>query len=562
MYSVTCDGSLLLNKLSPIYTLHDPILHLEANEAGSFEFDIYDNHPNFNIVNLIASKIKIYKKGSLYWLGRAKQKTNESKREKHYYCEGCIAYLKDSLVPPYDFSGSPEEFFRMVINGHNSVVSDDQKFEIGTCTATDPNDYIVRSSINYDSAYNIIKEKLIDHYGGYLYVTFDQDERPVLNYYIESPYTCNQFVEFGENLISYEEEIFYDEMYTACVPLGAKVQQTVEEEDGESRVIEKRLTIGSINDGLDYLLNDELVASYGIRFAPTSLTTWDDVTVATNLKTKGENWLQESGSKHKETVTLDAVDISTIKQGLSSFEFLWNIGFKSSRVVDPVFYILSDLYIDLNLGANVSITLGDTKSVYTGVVSQAVANVSNRVDTIAADYTTKQEAHQVAETVIETTTRIQTEAARIISEVMEEYRTSIESSGALYNDIKELKSQIEQLSNQVTTSFTYYNQVGDSVKQIQSWVTIIPQTETQNVGIIISHSDSAVKIKVQNDKIYFYTGDDDDPNILMWQDSETLHIDRVEIQSLIVGEQGKQLVYKIVGTGANTSVAFVGRLVL
>ena len=220
----------------------------------------------------------------------------------------------------------------------------------------------------------------------------------------------------------------------------------------------------------------------------------------------------------------------------------------------------------MNRSANVEINLGSEQKVYTGLVSSGVSEVANQVSTILSDYTTHQESQQVAETVIETTTQIQTQANAIISQVLEAYYTKAQIDDKFVEDVYSLKSQVEQLATSITASFTYYNSIVDaltsSVTEIQSWVTIVPETPTQSVGVIIGNSASAIKLKLENDILYFYVGDDTAPVVLMWLDHETLHIDRVEIQSLSIGVTGKMLDFKIVGSGENTCVFFQGRLVL
>ena len=552
MYTVKCDGNLLMNKLIPEFNLGEAVLSLTANTAGSLIFVIYDSHPFYESINMLVSRIKVYKNGSLIWLGRPRLKVDEGRRAKRYQIEGCLSFLKDSYVAPYDFSGSPEAFFQYVITQHNNSVADDQKFVIGNCTVTDPNDYIVRSSISYDNAYNVLQEKLVNHFGGYLYITFNQDDRPVLSYLQDVPNTSSQLIEFGKNLVSFSQEMLYDEFYTACIPLGAKIEGT-----------DERLTIKSVNDSVDFLVNTTLAEQYGLRYAPTNLTTWDDVTVAANLKTKGQDWLSNVGVKYKDTIMLSAIDISVIEQNVGPLNYLWKVGFKP-KGGSAIYYVVSQQEIDLNSAANLTVTLGETKSVYTGLISNAVSNVSSRVDVIEADYTTKQDSQIIAETVIETTTEIQTQAAAIIAQVLESYYTKGQVDDMFVEQLTELSSSITQLSNSVTTSFEYYQAIIDgntsSINNILSWVKIVPETPNQSVGIIIGNSESAVKFKVENDILYIYTGDDTAPNMLMWLDAETLHIDNVEIQQLSIGVTGKLLTFRIVGTGNNTSAAFIGRM--
>lgn len=551
MYTVRCDNDLLLNKFVQGRTLIEPTLRQKANSIDLLTFDIAPLHPCYNSIHALISKIKVYDDGVLYWLGRAKTIKGSGKNTKSVVCESCLSYLKDGVVSPYEFTGSPAEFFKFIIDSHNATVSDSQKILEGTCTITDPNNYIVRSSTTYDSPWNVLNDKMIKKFGGYLYVTFDVNETPILNYYKEPPYTCSQTVEFGENLSSYEESFLYDTFYTACIPLGV--------EDNETGI---RLNISEVNDGSEMLVNDVLAAQYGIRIAPVNLTTWDDVTMAANLKVKGQDWLDNVGIKHKETARLNAIDISRIRQGIGSFKFLWNVGLKL-RGRDTVYYVLSQLDLDLNRAANVNITLGDTKDSYTGLVTEQIGNAQEEVlSVVESEYTTYQQSQQIAETVIETTSQIQIQANAIISQVLESYYTKEEVDGKIQDDLLSLASQVKQLSDQVSTSFTYYQKLGNSVTEIKSWVTIVPETPNQSGGIIIGNSASAIKLKLENDMLYFYVGEDTAPVVLMWLDHDTLHIDHVEIQRLSVGVTGKMVDFRIVGSGVNTCVFFSGRLVL
>ena len=62
-------------------------------------------------------------------------------------CEGDLAYFNDSILRPYNFNGSIENYLYMVIESHNSQVGDDKKFTLGDVTVTDPNDYYSASNL-------------------------------------------------------------------------------------------------------------------------------------------------------------------------------------------------------------------------------------------------------------------------------------------------------------------------------------------------------------------------------------------------------------------------------
>lgn len=100
--------------------------------------------------------------------------------EKQVSCEGELAFLLDSVQRPYDFlSGdnytTVEKLFAFYINNHNSQVDEAHKFKVGNITVEDPNNYVVRSDSQYLTTWESINQKLINSYGGYLWVRHEAD---------------------------------------------------------------------------------------------------------------------------------------------------------------------------------------------------------------------------------------------------------------------------------------------------------------------------------------------------------------------------------------------------
>ena len=106
--------------------------------------------------------------------GRMVNEEQGINNSKNIEVEGSLAYLNDSIVRPYEFNGTPAEHFTNLINNHNSQVADYQKFQIGTITVTDPNDYIIRSSINYANTWKVLSEDLLNKLGGYLRIRYEE----------------------------------------------------------------------------------------------------------------------------------------------------------------------------------------------------------------------------------------------------------------------------------------------------------------------------------------------------------------------------------------------------
>ena len=170
MYTVTLDGAYLHHPKIEEYKITDAVLNLEVNKAGMFEFTIFPNHPLFGAIRRLKSVIEVYDDGVLIFRGRPLNDTYNLYKDQTIQCEGDLAYFNDSILRPYNFNGSIENYLYMVIESHNSQVGDDKKFTLGDVTVTDPNDYIVRANSDYVKTWDEIKSKLIDNLGGYIRV--------------------------------------------------------------------------------------------------------------------------------------------------------------------------------------------------------------------------------------------------------------------------------------------------------------------------------------------------------------------------------------------------------
>src|SRR5699024_4036544 len=85
--------------------------------------------------------------------------------------------------------------------------------------------------------------------------------------------------------VSYE--IDPTEVITRLVPLGTQIDSENEEATDASKA---RLTIADVNNGVDYLDDEDLIDEFGI--IERSIV-WDDVTNPERLLTNGKRFLRE-----------------------------------------------------------------------------------------------------------------------------------------------------------------------------------------------------------------------------------------------------------------------------
>lgn len=248
IYRVLLDGSDILDYKNPDYTLLSPFLQMEVNTAGSFEFTLPPNHPLYSALNPITSTVEVYEDEELLWFGRPVEIRTDYFTQKKVYCEGALAFFNDSVQRPREFeSVSLHSFFRTVIDSHNSQVAENRRFTVGQITIPDKTVY---RKLNYDTTFDVLKKQCLNAEGGYLFVRREGGVN-IIDWLSEMPYSCNQPVEFGLNLLDLSSGFDGSTIATCVIPLG--------ETDAETG---QPLTVESVNSGSD-TIESEAAAVYG-----------------------------------------------------------------------------------------------------------------------------------------------------------------------------------------------------------------------------------------------------------------------------------------------------------
>ena len=425
MYRINYDDFLLHDLQVPSehgYYLINPILKEEVNKVAELEFEIKSTHPNFSRLEHLVPSIELKKDGKTIFKGRIKREKQDMNKSKQVICESILAFLFDSVVRPYTFQGSPEDLIKFFVDNHNSQVDVDKQFKLGKTTGAnlDPNEYINRSNTNYSNTYDEIQDKLLN-IGGYFYVRYEDDGN-YLDWVDDFTDDVGQIVslqviEFGNNLKDITVENDASNTYSVVIPIGAEI----ENEDGTKT----KLTIASVNEGLDYLINEAALNKYGWIVAPIEKTTWKDVTVAENLKTKGQELLDQQGVMLKSTLELNAIDLNVIDGAIDSFEMYQYVRVQSTPHGISKIFLLTKKETPITKPDNMTITLGETKDTLTGIQMNN-DKVIKEVGFIIADYEVNkelinQEINEIRQEVINNTSLIEQTDEQIRLDVSKEY---------------------------------------------------------------------------------------------------------------------------------------------
>ena len=382
MYKVYCDKWLLYDGSTEELKIINPKLDLEVNKTGSFTFTIYPSHPYYKMQKKLKSIVTVHQKKEVIFRGRILNDEKGFRNEKQVTCEGELAFLLDSKQRPYKFQGDIPELFQRFIDNHNAQVEEEKRFKVGKVTVKDANGYINRSDTQYLSTYDSIFKKLIDTHGGYL--NFRHEADGVYIDYLEDFTRLNsQDIELCKNILDLKEITKGEDIATAIIPLGAKIKNEADTKAEAEE--EKRLTIESVNDGKDYVFNEEAVEKFGWIF---KTITWDDVTLPENLLKKANEELANAFSFVK-SLEISAVDLSGTDNKISSFRVGTYNNVKSPLHDIEELLLVTKLSINLANPKSDKMTLGKTFKSLTdqnNEGSDILGDIIDRVDKVEGDY--------------------------------------------------------------------------------------------------------------------------------------------------------------------------------
>lgn len=404
------------------YKLINPILTLGLNRTGSLSFSVPYSHPNLDKIDVMRSVIKIYrihknkadKSWSKKWIYSGRPVTSEEDfyRTGKMECEGVLAYLIDSRVRPYEFSGAPADYLDQLRLQHNSQVGPGKQFLRGNVDVSDVdnNNYITRASSDYPNTLDEVNDKLVDLLGVYISAR-DEDGDLYLDCTSSLPHNA-QKIQFSKNLLDLVRKKDATTIYTAVIPLGAEEETEKGETTGKRLTIQYYCPSGQPDDweeyftdyctrtgsekegyqytfltgdtapeweedtyfyGLDYIYDRSLREKYDIIATPAP---WDDVTLQSNLFRKGKQYLQTC--LLTDALTVSAVDLSLTTDDVESFFLGW-VTFVSRPHGLNKEMLLSEMRIPLLDPLNAVFTVGSTIETLTEKTNRAQKEINNQI---------------------------------------------------------------------------------------------------------------------------------------------------------------------------------------
>ena len=545
MYQIKCDDFILYDQREDELIVGNPKCKLEVNTVGSASFDIYATHPHYNRPQKLRSVFEISQDGYVIFRGRMTEDSRDFDNMKAIDLEGAMAYFNDSIVRPYAFpddwegnaayqsakqSGNVVEFFlSWLIDNHNSQVEEFQQFKLGNVTVNDPNNYISFESSNYDNTWATIESKLFKgSLGGYLCIRYEDDGN-YIDYVSDFEYTNVQRIEYGKNLLDIKSDSDATETYSAVLPLGMKIKDIVDGSDDESRLTISSLPDGKITDDIyksgDTIYSQKAVENYGFIYAPPKETTFEDVSLAENLQTKGIEYLSGTGVMLKNTITINAVDLHFTDEEIAAFRIYRNVLVYSKPHEHEGMYKLTKLDIDILKPQNTKITLGDTTQTLTDANKSIKQNFGNTVQTIKIVTDNQQiELTELQQSITSQSTSLVQTCEEIILEATE----TLAMTADLESFKETVQAQMKVLSDSITLNMTSLTDRIENVDgDLQEKFNTITKYFTFDIdGLTIGQADNPYKVVIDNDRFSMLVNNVE----VLWLDAEgKAHIPEVEV---------------------------------
>ena len=488
MIQIYADNVLVYESRLAEYALQSLTLSRGLNVGGTAVITMPPHHPAYDAFVAFRTIVEVYKDGNLRFRGRALPPADDFYNMRTVTCEGERCFFQDAVSRPYLYQDSPAMIFAELLHAYNSQVEAFKQFKLGTVTVTDPNDYIRLESEAPESILDTIN-KLVERCGGYIVFTTDEDGARVANWYEELGYRSGQVIDFGSNLLNFSRNSANTSLATGIYPLGA-----VDETTGE------RVTIESVNEGVDYLIDTE---AQSLRGTIIKSVVWDDVTIPSNLLQKAQQWL----AQNRVIVTaleLSALDLSYMDKTIDSFDVGDLIRVRSKpHQVDEEFQ-LTTLNEDLLNPANSTIALGKERRTLTSADvagdDKSLSEMHKIQEIVKADYTLN-----IAQAIEQTEQRL----TSLIEQTAEAIRTEVSESAVTQDQVTELIStSMTQLSDSFTFQFTELRATVDKndAEMREQFQLFEAYIRFEDGNIVLGEKGSELILRQKNDRISFLDG--------------------------------------------------------
>lgn len=476
------------------------------NVIDTFSFTVLPSNNGFNRIDEFKTLVEVYNKrrNRFEFQGRV-LRSNPAMSEnglisKSVTCESFFGFLCDSKqIYVEEQNWTVEGLWQHILDVHNSQLEEYKHFTLGEVTVTDPNNNLY-CGIQRENTWETIKKKLLDVLGGEIRFRV-VDGVIFIDYLTEIGETKATPIALSKNMKSITKDKDPSAYVTRLIPLGCKLkrQEVSTDDEGNETVqeiqTEQRLDISSVNDGKNYIDDEIAIEKYGLHIGYKE---WDDVTEATNLKTKGENWLVEN-NKLLIKYSITALDLSLLGLDIDDFDVYNKHPIINALLgIDDIARIIKKNIDICGNNAKSSIEVGDNFKTLSEIqVEQAgkIQNATATIEKIESNYVTNEK--MTSETNL-LHSLIKQSADSIMVSVSETYL--VKTGNEVYQS--DLTTALSVLKDEIMFEFieeitTEHNATQSEFERIYSYIKFSGGT------ITLGATDSAITLSIENDNIVF-----------------------------------------------------------
>ena len=275
VYSAGVDGYEVLN----------PKLTLEVNKAGSLTFDIPVGSKMYSGISKLKTTLEARQGNEILFRGRLLNTKRNTLNTISCYCEGLLSWLIDISFQPYMWTGQARDLLKRLIERYNSRATENRKVEY---VYSDISAKITLEQKDYSTCWGEIKKVLLSNYGGYI-VPYLTPEITGIQWLSTYGATTSQAIQFGENLLDFEEYVDASAVFTAVRAFGKEVNG--------SRV--------GLSGNSGFVVDSDAEEMYG---RIERLVYIDETTTETALRTAAIEYLR-NGVQSAMTLSIKAIDM-------------------------------------------------------------------------------------------------------------------------------------------------------------------------------------------------------------------------------------------------------------
>lgn len=509
--------------------LHSGKVVKGINTIDSFSFTILPSNAGFNFINDLKTLITVFntRTNSYEFRGRvlysARNMSDSGLIYKEVVCESNLGFLSDTQQTYVDTQNwTVNDLLQHIIDVHNEQVADEdyKLFALGNVTVTDDNDNLY-VGIQREDTWKTLNSKLIDKLGGEIQVRV-VDGVNYLDYVTRLGATLSTTIELSKNMKSITREDNPLEYVSRLIPLGYKLL----DENGEET--EERLDISSVNNGLNYIESTEAREAFGIRYATV---VWDDVTVASNLLSKGQEYLANK-NKVKIKYSITALDLSLIGLDVNDLDIYNYYPIKNSLLgINDVARVIKK-NIDIVDEVKSTLEVGDNFKTLSDLQLENEANIKDAIETIEGakndlkNYVgnlTEENAGETSKVIAEKYTELINDCENIILTALESYTQTTD-----FESYKEsVSTQFDLLAENLTLSVTKVTEtMNEENGKLQEELNKITKYFTFDLdGMTIGEIDNPYKMILDNDAFRMTVNDVD----IMWIKDGKVYTPEIEI---------------------------------